>query len=110
LGKVYASARIAVGSGYGGLNITQANCFGVPIILNKFGKHAPEIALKQFHGVIMTDFTSIEDMSRSIKIFFEALDWDIPQRKKLAKQVSQVYCISNMVRAFEKEIKEQVGI
>ena len=109
LRKIYASARFAVGPGYGGLNITQANCFGVPIILDKFGKHSPEIALKQFHGVIMTDFTSIEDMSRSINIFFEVLDWDKTQRKKLAKEVSQVYCISNMIFAFDKEIRAQIG-
>lgn len=43
LAKIYASARIAVGPGYGGLNITQSNCFGVPIILDKFGQHAPKL-------------------------------------------------------------------
>lgn len=109
LEKIYASARIAIGPGYGGLNITQANCFGVPIIVDKFGKHSPEIALKKFNGVIMSEFTSIDDLTRSIKIFFEVLDWNIEKRKELAKRVSQVYCISNMAQAFEKEIRTQIG-
>lgn len=109
LRKVYANARIAIGTGYGGLNVTQANCFGVPIVLDKFGRHSPEIALRKFNGVVMADFTSIDDMSRAIEIFFEALDWNVEQRKELASKVSRVYCISNMARPFEIEIRKQIG-
>lgn len=106
----YASARFAIGAGYGGLNITQANCFGVPIVLDKFGKHAPEIALRKFNGVITTDLSSLEDMSRALELFFRVLDWDLERRKNLSKKVSDVYCISNMARAFATEIRLQVGI
>jgi len=110
LRNLYASARIAIGPGYGGLNITQANCFGVPIVLDKFGKHAPEIALRKFNGVILTDFSSLEDMTQALELFFKVLDWDVERRKILAKKVSEVYCISSMSRVFANEIILQAGI
>ena len=110
LEKVYASARMAIGPGYAGLNITQANCFGVPIIVDKFGKHAPEIVLDKFGGVIKSELTSTDDLQRSLKIFFEVLDWKIERRKELARQVSQVYCISIMAQAFGEEIRKQIEV
>ena len=108
LGELYSSARMAVGPGYGGLNIVQANSFGVPIVLDKFSDHAPEIALVKFNGIIKTDFTSIENMERAIKLFYEVFDWDLEKRRTLATNVSQVYCISNMVNAFVSEIRNQL--
>jgi len=108
LAKIYASARIAIGPGYGGLNITQANCFGVPIILNKFGQHAPEIALTKFKGVFTSDFSCVEDMARSIRLYYEVLDWEIEQRKVLSKNVSERYNFTNMVEAFAQEFRAQL--
>jgi glycosyltransferase involved in cell wall biosynthesis len=63
----YGKARCAVSPGYCGLGLTQAMCFGVPMVIADGEPHAPEIELRALGLVSFFAADSAEELAAALR-------------------------------------------
>ena len=111
LKEFYSRTLFALGPGYAGLNILQANWFGVPILVDENSPHSPEIYLSKYGGVLRANFGDSRNYSNSLKIAFcEVSEWSCNRREMLAKDVRNVHNIELMSRAFCESIEQALSL
>lgn len=97
----YTRALAAVSPGYGGLAITQALFFGVPILIADNEPHAPEIeACDSGFNTVWFEARNADDLAEKMKLLVQdGVLWGT-RREAISQAVSQRYSIKAMVNAF----------
>jgi len=104
LKHIYSECIYAIAPGYGGLNMLQANWFGVPVLTDIFVKHAPEISIVGAGGIFHGDFSDIEKIASSLDKAVVSLELSDEVRLKISHSISSIYNISNMAESFRNAI------
>ena len=106
LKKYYAKSLFSVSPGYAGLSIIQSFGFGVPILISKNEKHAPEIeAVIENENSIYFETDNSEDLGRKMLMIFQKKENWLKKRKEISKFCKKNYSIENMAQVFIDLVK-----
>lgn len=93
---LYSEAVASVSPGYAGLSLTQSLGFGVPMIVSKEERHAPEIELRRLGGVRFFHTDSVESLATALTN--ATVEQSSVSRSVLSGRVASTYSAEGMAK------------
>ena len=103
----YGKARCAVSPGYCGLGLTQAMCFGVPMVIADGEPHAPEIELRALGLVSFFAADSADELAAALHA--GSFSYSVTERESVVRHMRAKYSAEAMADGLLGALRDANG-